>query len=90
MKLPKFYNPFKAHIVEFANAKFAVRRLALVGFYWEYKENITFSSEDVYWWNWIEHTHRWCCVDTYEQAIALRDKVHIKQVKPTKVAKVHG
>jgi hypothetical protein len=26
MKLPKFYNPFKPHIVQFANGKFAVRK----------------------------------------------------------------
>lgn len=88
MKLPKLYNPFKAHIVQFENAKFAVRRFRLSG--WEYKEHTTFSKEDVYWWNWIEHTYHWCCVDTYEQAVALRDKVQIKQVPATKVSKVHG
>lgn len=88
MKLPKFYNPFKAHIVQFANGKFAVRRLRFSG--WECKEHTTFSSEDVYWWGWLEHTHRWCCVDTHEQAAILRDKVHIKKPEPTKVVKVHG
>ena len=87
MKLPKFYNPFKAHIVELNNAKFAVRRW---WFGWEYKEHTTFSNDNVYWWKWIEHTHRWCCVDTHEQAVALRDKVHVKKVKPMKVAKVYG
>jgi hypothetical protein len=88
MKLPKFYNPFKAHIVQFANGKFAVRRWNI--FMWEYKEHTTFSKDDVYWWNTIGVTHNWCCVDTYEQAVALRDKVHIKAPKPMKVAKVHG
>lgn len=88
MKLPKFYNPFKAHIVQFANGKFAVRKLCV--FAWEYKEHTTFEYEDVYWWNHIEYANKWCTVDTLEQAIALRDKVHIKKVKPTKVVKVYG
>lgn len=84
----KLYNPFKAHIVELNNGKFVVRRRSV--FSWEYKERNTFSTEDVYWWNFIEDSHRWCGVDTYEQAVALRDKVHIKGPKPTKVAKVYG
>lgn len=87
MKLPKFYNPFKAHIMQFANGKFAVRRHNIMG--WEYKQKNTFSTEDVYWWNHIEFTEKWCCVDTYDEAINLRDRVHIK-VNPTKVVKVHG
>ena len=88
MKLPKFYNPFKAHVVQFANGKFAVRRRNILA--WEYKQHTTFSSEDVYWWNFIENTVQWCQVDTYDQAVLLRDKVHIKDPKPTKVAKVYG
>ena len=84
----KFYNPFKPHVVQFANSKFAVRRLSFSG--WEYKECATNPREDVYWWNWIEYTHSWCSVYTYEQAVALRDKVHVKEPKPMKVVKVHG
>lgn len=88
MKLPKLYNPFKPHIVELANGKFIVRRRNILA--WEYKENHTLPSVDVYWWNFIEDAQRWCCVDTYEQAVALRDRVHIKEVEPTKVVQVHG
>ena len=88
MKLPKLYNPFKPHIIELVNGKFAVRRRNI--FAWEYKEHLTLSSEDVYWWNSIEDSYKWCCVDTYEQAVALRDKVHIKDLKPTKVTRVYG
>lgn len=84
----KLYNPFKAHIVQFANGKFAVRRWNMIA--WEYKETITSPKEDVYWWNHIEYTEKWCCVDTYEQAVALRDRVHVKEPKAMKVAKVYG
>lgn len=87
MKLPKFYNPFKPHIVQFADGKFAVRRWSILA--WEYKEHTTFSKDDVYWWNWIEFTQNWCHVETYEQAVALRDKVHVKKPKATEVVKVH-
>jgi hypothetical protein len=84
----KLYNPFKAHIVQFADGKFAVRRWNLLA--WEYKENITFSIDDLYWWNNIHLTPNWCCVDTYEQAVSLRDKVHVKKPKPMQVEKVYG
>lgn len=88
MKLPKLYNPFKAHIIELANGKFIVRRLNLMG--WKHKEHTTLSHEDVYWWNYINHSYMWCCVNTYDEAIILRDKVHIKEPKPTKVVRVYG
>jgi hypothetical protein len=83
----KFYNPFKAHIVQFDNGKYAVRRWCVA---WEYKEHITLSNEDIYWWNTMEYAKRWCMVDTLEQAQALRDKVHVKKSNANKVVKVHG
>jgi hypothetical protein len=87
MKLPKLYNPFKAHIVELANGKFIVRRITYIG--WEYKERTTFKNDDVYWWYILDFAKQHCCVDTYEQAVALRDKVHVKY-DPMKAVKVHG
>jgi hypothetical protein len=85
MKLPKFYNPFKAHIVQFADGKFAVRKWFLIA--WEYKEHVTFANDDIYWWNSMEHVKKWCVVDTLEQAKALRDKYKIKSEK---VKVIHG
>lgn len=83
----KLFNPFKAHIVQFSNGKYAVRRWRVA---WEYKEHITLSNEDVYWWNTMEYVKKWCMVDTLEQAQTLRDKVHVKSPPPMKVAKVYG
>jgi hypothetical protein len=80
----KFYNPFKPHIVQFSNGKYAVRRWNLLA--WEYKEHITFGNEVIYWWNAMEYVKKWCMIDTLEEAKALREKRKIK-VK-TKV--IHG
>lgn len=80
----KFYNPFKPHIVQFANGKHAVRRWSVLG--WVYKEHTTYGNEDVYWWNAMEYVKKWCMVDTLEEAKSLREKHKIK-VK-TKV--IHG
>ena len=85
MKLPKFYNPFKAHIVQFANGEFAVRRWSVLA--WEYKEHITFANDDIYWWNTMEYAKKWCMVNTLEQAKALRDK---GKIKAEKVQVIHG
>lgn len=80
----KFYNPFKPHIVQFSNGKYAVRRWSVLA--WEYKEHITFNNEVIYWWNAMEYVKKWCMVDTLEEAKSLREKHKIK-VK-TKV--IHG
>lgn len=83
MKLPKFYNPFKPHIVQFADGKFAVRRWSIID--WKYKATYYFFGNDViYWWNAMEYVKKWCMVDTYEEAAILRDK---KRIKPNKVVK---
>lgn len=85
MKLPKFYNPFKAHIVQFANDKFAVRKLS--GFFWLYKENTTYKSDDIYWWYDMSSVIKWCMVDTLEEAKALREK---QKINPRKTRVIHG
>ncbi len=85
MKLPKFYNPFKAHIVELANAKFVVRRWNIVA--WEYKEHTTYQNDDIHWWHLLEYACKYCMVDSLDQAIALRDKT---KSNPLKVVKVYG
>lgn len=83
----KLFNPFKAHVVQFSNGKYAVRRWRVA---WVYKEHTTLSNEDVYWWNTMGYAKRWCMVDTLEQAQALRDKVHVKSPPSIKVLKVYG
>ena len=88
MKSFKFYNPFKPHVVQFSNGKYDVRRWSIL--MWEYKDHTTLAKEDVYWWSNIDFTFNWCCVDTYEQAAVLRDKVHVKAPRLMKVEKVHG
>lgn len=86
MKLPKFYNPFKPHIVQFANGKFAVRRRIFIG--WEYKERTEFNNSDCeYWWYKVEYVKKYCMVDTHEQAVILRDKTNRKSME---VVKVYG
>lgn len=84
----KFYNPFKAHVVELANGKFAVRKSSI--FYWEYKECRTSSNHDITWYDVDEYVQSWCLVNTLEKAISLRDFVKNKPVNPMKVVKIHG
>lgn len=82
----KFYNPFKAHIVQFAaDGKFAVRRWSVLA--WEYKGRSALRNESIYWWNAMEYVKKWCMVDTLEQAKALREK---GKIKAEKVQVIHG
>jgi hypothetical protein len=81
----KFYNPFKAHIVQFSNGKYAIRRWSVLS--WEYKEHTTYGKESVYWWTAMEYVKKWCMVDTLEEAKALRDK---RKIKVKKVQVIHG
>lgn len=81
----KFYNPFKAHIVQFDDGKFAVRRWSVLA--WEYKEYITYGNDAIYWWNAMEYVKKWCMVDTLEQAKALREKC---KIEAKKVQVIHG
>jgi hypothetical protein len=39
----KFYNPFRAHIVEYSDGSYRVRRLSHIG--WEY-----YGDKASYWW----------------------------------------
>lgn len=82
----KFYNPFKAHVVELANGEFAVRKGS--GFLWEYMEHTT-SPYGITWWYGDEYVKLRCIVDTLEKAISLRDYVKNK-VNPMKAVKIHG
>ena len=81
----KFYNPFKPHIVQFANGKFAVRKWRVL---WLYKENYTFSFDEVFWWNTEENVQKFCTVNTYGEAFTLLKKKHVKD-DPTKVINVY-
>lgn len=74
----KLYNPFKAHIVQSADGRYAVRRHCLIG--WEYKDNGKVSCSTA-WWYVLEYAKKWCFVDTLEEAIALRDKLKKEQFK---------
>jgi hypothetical protein len=72
MKLFKFYNPFKPHIVSCGD-KYLVRRLDF--FLWSYKETLTFRNEEPHWWSMWVYVNKHCMCDSLAQAIALRAKV---------------
>ena len=90
MKLPKFYNPFKPHIVQFTDGKFAVRRHCLIG--WGYKQKPAFRNngslipigEDA-WWYIFNFAKEQCFVNTYEEAVFILNNFNIP---PNKVVKV--
>lgn len=71
----KFYNPFKAHIIELANNTFYVRRLFVIG--WQY-----FDRTDTYWWE-SKNNHNVCsALETAQEAlnrIKHRDVVKVYQ-----------
>lgn len=69
----KFYNPFKPHIVEFVDNKFAVRKLSATG--WEYYDNQKFTKDD-YWWSSPKFT-RW-----FEVTSLLEAQKVLSQIKP--------
>lgn len=73
----KLYNPFKAHIVEFANGTFAIRRLGFMGF--EYADKI-----DNYWW------YQKSNLSKYSTFISLSDATDQMHKITMKVVKVHG
>jgi hypothetical protein len=91
MKLFKFnfYNPFKAHVVQFGD-KYLVRRRTIL--FWEYKETQTFCNEEPYWWLLWEYVNQYCMCNSLAQAVALRDKVWIDPKKKPKVKMkvIHG
>jgi hypothetical protein len=61
------YNPFRAHIVEFADSTFAVRRLGWSG--WLYWDNQVYGPQ-TYWWSGPERVTKWALLGTLEQAQA--------------------
>lgn len=83
MKLPKFYNPFKAHIVQASNGKYFVRRHRLL--YWEYKDNQKVYLKEDDWWSTFEYAKKWCAVDTLEEAKSL-----LNEHKSVKFKVIHG
>jgi hypothetical protein len=89
MKFPKFYNPFKPHIVSFGD-KYLVRRW--YGLCWSYKETFTFRNDEPLWWCLWECVNKYCVCNSLAQAIALRDKVWIDPMKKPKVKMkvIHG
>jgi len=86
--MQKRINPFRPHIVEFGNGKFAVRRLSFPS--WKYYDNQK-SSKDDYWWNgFSESSRKFFEVDTLEVAQMLLEMVNLrKQVNSSKVVKVY-
>jgi len=85
----KFYNPFKAHIVQFGD-KYLIRRWNIL--VWEYKETMTFRDDEPHWWFDWEYIVKHCLCDSLAQAIALRDKVWIDSKKKPKIKMkvIHG
>lgn len=86
----KFYNPFKPHIVEFADGTFAVRKRGWLGFMWTYKDRNGWSystTSDIQWW--LNDYLRHCKVGTYDEAVKVMSMS--KKSKPAKVVRVvHG
>ena len=86
----KFYNPFKPHIVEFADGTFAVRKRGWLGFMWTYKDRMGWcssSDSNIQWWltDYLKH----CKVNTFEQAVEVMSIK--KKINPDKVVRViHG
>ncbi len=88
----KFYNPFKAHIVEFADGTFAVRKRGWLGFVWMFKDRNGWSmtsTSEIQWW--LEDHVKHCKVRTYDEAVNVMEMSKQPKVNPHKVVKVyHG
>lgn len=86
----KFYNPFKPHIVEFADGTFAVRKRGWLGLLWIYKDCMGWSystTSNIQWWtnNYLRH----CKVKTYDEAVKVMSIR--KKTNPDNVVRViHG
>ena len=74
------YNPFKPHIVQFDNNKFAVRKLTYF-LIWGYRDNY---CHDNYWWTTPNNVQRYSSVNTYEEAVDI-----LKFLSDIKVKKVY-
>jgi hypothetical protein len=85
----KFYNPFKAHIVQCGD-KYLVRKFN--GLFWVYKETSTFGNDELRWWLDWEYVSKYCVCNSLEQAMALKDKRWIDPSKKPKgkMKVIHG
>ena len=85
----KFYNPFKAHIVQCGD-KYLVRRWYLIT--WEYKETVSFKYDEPFWWSSREYAMKYCFCNSLAEAVALRDKVWVdpKKTPKDKMKVIHG
>lgn len=77
----KIYNPFKPHIVEFTNGKFAVRKYEfMLGFVYKDREVRMFETQYYWWWDHKAEFTRHYQVDTIEQAKELLSRKDPKDV----------
>ena len=86
----KFYNPFKAHIVEFADGTFAVRKRGWCGLIWVYKDSHGWrysENSEIQWWSATYLRH--CKVETYETALRVLVLRKPSGQHPNKVVQVH-
>lgn len=60
------YNPFRPHIVQFHDGKYAVRCWKLDHFGWGYFDNQRYCRDN-YWWS-ARAAYKWAVVDTLERA----------------------
>jgi hypothetical protein len=84
----KIYNPFKQHIVRFADGTFAVRKRGWLGGAWVYKDRDGWcspSSNRIQWW--LEDHLKHCKVTTYSHAVEIMDKK--PKIDPNKVVQVY-
>ena len=85
--MKKVFNPFRPHIVEFENGKFAVRKLKFL--WWHYYDNQKHKKEDYWWWSTDEDCRRWYQVDTLEMAQTLLEMSQLrKQINSKKIVRV--
>jgi len=64
----KFYNPFKAHVVQFPNGMYVVRKLNIVGFGYLDKD-----TADDFWWHHPDNYIRCSFMATKQEAKARLD-----------------
>lgn len=67
------YNPFKPHVIEFENGKYAIRKY---NFGWTYLDNNKVKSADsgTYWWhNYTEGAHVYF---TYPNSVEAFDRLN--------------
>lgn len=67
----KLYNPFKPHLVQFKNGKYAVRRYCFP-FGWAYRDK---TFDDKSWWAKPQRVIDWCLFSSKLQAEELLLKI---------------